>query len=210
MAEQESPLTLAFTITVDGQDAGTQEFEQEMVTIGKGGAAVLQINDPELADLHCAVQINDDGAVTLLDLGSEAGTLLNGEAVNNNTVVDGDEIRAGKTVIKLGLIRPEAEVDEDEEDTGPIVQPAMGLQTHPLDDLGETENVLDFVMRSGKAESDLGINRLDDGRLVGDVEFASASEKAGYITPVPGGVGPMTIAILVANTVLSAEKFSEM
>ncbi len=56
----------------------------------------------------------------------------------------------------------------------------------------------DFV-KAGAAVIDVGINRLD-GKLVGDVDFASASEKAGFITPVPGGVGPMTIATLMANT----------
>ncbi len=50
---------------------------------------------------------------------------------------------------------------------------------------------------------DVGTNRLPDGRLVGDVDFASASQKAGWITPVPGGVGPMTIASLLENTLLS-------
>jgi hypothetical protein len=161
MAEQESPLTLTFTISVDGQDAGTQEFEQEMVTIGKGSAAVLQINDPALADLHCAVQINDDGAITLLDLGSEVGTLLNGETVNNNTVADGDEIRAGKTVIKIGLVQPEpAAVEEEEADTGPIAQEASpGHQSHPLDGARPSEDALDLMLRAGQSESDLGINR---------------------------------------------------
>ncbi|UTP71640.1 bifunctional methylenetetrahydrofolate dehydrogenase/methenyltetrahydrofolate cyclohydrolase FolD [Alteromonas sp. LMIT006] len=47
---------------------------------------------------------------------------------------------------------------------------------------------------------DVGINRLDDGSLVGDVEFAKAQERAGWITPVPGGVGPMTVASLIENT----------
>ncbi|MBE1287845.1 MAG: bifunctional methylenetetrahydrofolate dehydrogenase/methenyltetrahydrofolate cyclohydrolase FolD [Alteromonadaceae bacterium] len=47
---------------------------------------------------------------------------------------------------------------------------------------------------------DVGINRLDDGSLVGDVEFASAQDRAGWITPVPGGVGPMTVASLIENT----------
>lgn len=56
----------------------------------------------------------------------------------------------------------------------------------------------DFI-KPGAAVVDVGINRLD-GKLVGDVDFASASEKAGFITPVPGGVGPMTIATLMANT----------
>lgn len=73
---------------------------------------------------------------------------------------------------------------------------------------GRPEMITGDMIKEGATVIDVGINRLDDGRLVGDVEFASASEKAGYITPVPGGVGPMTIAILIANTVLSAEKSS--
>jgi methylenetetrahydrofolate dehydrogenase (NADP+)/methenyltetrahydrofolate cyclohydrolase len=56
---------------------------------------------------------------------------------------------------------------------------------------------------------DVGINRNADGKLCGDVDFASVKEVAGYITPVPGGVGPMTITMLVANTVRAAERLSE-
>ena len=52
---------------------------------------------------------------------------------------------------------------------------------------------------------DVGINRNDDGKLVGDVEFEGACKKAAYITPVPGGVGPMTIAMLLSNTIEAAE-----
>jgi len=51
---------------------------------------------------------------------------------------------------------------------------------------------------------DVGINRLADGTLCGDVEFASAAKVASWITPVPGGVGPMTIAMLLANTIEAA------
>ncbi len=61
-------------------------------------------------------------------------------------------------------------------------------------------------IRPGAIVLDVGINRLPDGRLVGDVEYAPAAERAAWITPVPGGVGPMTIAMLMANTVLSAER----
>jgi methylenetetrahydrofolate dehydrogenase (NADP+)/methenyltetrahydrofolate cyclohydrolase len=50
------------------------------------------------------------------------------------------------------------------------------------------------------------MNRLPNGKLVGDVEFAAAVERAGAITPVPGGVGPMTIAMLLANTLESARR----
>ena len=51
---------------------------------------------------------------------------------------------------------------------------------------------------------DVGINRGADGKLCGDVEFAAAAERAAWITPVPGGVGPMTIAMLLSNTVDAA------
>ncbi|NLZ11718.1 MAG: bifunctional methylenetetrahydrofolate dehydrogenase/methenyltetrahydrofolate cyclohydrolase, partial [Alcaligenaceae bacterium] len=51
-----------------------------------------------------------------------------------------------------------------------------------------------------------GINRLPDGRLVGDVDFEAARQVAGAITPVPGGVGPMTIAMLLVNTLEAAER----
>ena len=73
---------------------------------------------------------------------------------------------------------------------------------------GRAEMITGDMIKEGATVIDVGINHDDDGRLVGDVEFESASQKAAYITPVPGGVGPMTIAILVANTVLSAERSS--
>ena len=53
---------------------------------------------------------------------------------------------------------------------------------------------------------DVGINRMPDGKLCGDLDFDSAKQVAGWITPVPGGVGPMTITMLVANTVQAAER----
>lgn len=61
-------------------------------------------------------------------------------------------------------------------------------------------------VKPGATVIDVGINRLDDGRLVGDVEFEPARERAAWITPVPGGVGPMTVAILLQNTLLAAER----
>lgn len=61
-------------------------------------------------------------------------------------------------------------------------------------------------IKLGATVIDVGINRLADGRLVGDVEFEAASERAAYITPVPGGVGPMTVAMLMQNTLEACEK----
>ena len=62
------------------------------------------------------------------------------------------------------------------------------------------------MVRTGAVVIDVGINRLTDGRLVGDVDFAAVKEKASYITPVPGGVGPMTVTMLLVNTVQAAER----
>ncbi len=59
-------------------------------------------------------------------------------------------------------------------------------------------------IRPGAAVFDVGINRTAAGKLVGDVEYESAAQRAGWITPVPGGVGPMTIAMLLSNVIAAA------
>jgi len=64
------------------------------------------------------------------------------------------------------------------------------------------------MVKTGVVVIDVGINRLPDGRVVGDVDFEGVSKKASYITPVPGGVGPMTIAMLLENTIQSAERIA--
>jgi len=70
--------------------------------------------------------------------------------------------------------------------------------------VGRPEMVKGDWLKPGAVVIDVGINRTEDGRLVGDVEFSSASEVASAITPVPGGVGPMTIAMLLENTLVAA------
>ena len=73
--------------------------------------------------------------------------------------------------------------------------------------VGKPALITGEMIKPGAIVIDVGTNRLPDGKLVGDVDFASAVEKAGAITPVPGGVGPMTRAILLRNTVRAAEGF---
>jgi methylenetetrahydrofolate dehydrogenase (NADP+)/methenyltetrahydrofolate cyclohydrolase len=70
--------------------------------------------------------------------------------------------------------------------------------------VGKPEFVPGAWIRAGAAVFDVGINRLPNGKLVGDVGFAAAAERAAWITPVPGGLGPMTIAMLLSNTVDAA------
>ncbi len=76
--------------------------------------------------------------------------------------------------------------------------------------VGRPEFIKKDMVKPGAVVIDVGINRTSEGKLVGDVDFANVKEVAGYITPVPGGVGPMTIAMLIANTVRAAERLSGM
>ena len=69
---------------------------------------------------------------------------------------------------------------------------------------GKPEMIRADMVSNGVAVIDVGVNRRDDGRLVGDVAFPEVLEKASFITPVPGGVGPMTIAMLLVNTLKAA------
>ena len=71
---------------------------------------------------------------------------------------------------------------------------------------GKPQMITGDMIKPGAAVIDVGINRLPNGKLAGDVDFDSAKEVAGWITPVPGGVGPMTITMLVASTVMAAER----
>ena len=71
--------------------------------------------------------------------------------------------------------------------------------------IGRADFITGDMVKEGAVVIDVGMNRREDGKLTGDVDFATASERASYITPVPGGVGPMTITMLLQNT-LTASK----
>ncbi len=88
--------------------------------------------------------------------------------------------------------------------------PDLGLYTRQADILvaavGRRHTVTADMVKPGAVVIDVGINRTEDGKLQGDVDFGGVREVAGWITPVPGGVGPMTITMLLANTVEAAER----
>jgi methylenetetrahydrofolate dehydrogenase (NADP+)/methenyltetrahydrofolate cyclohydrolase len=71
---------------------------------------------------------------------------------------------------------------------------------------GKPRMITGDMVKAGAVVIDVGVNRLDTGRLAGDVDFDSASQRARAITPVPGGVGPMTVAMLMRNTLLVAKR----
>jgi len=72
--------------------------------------------------------------------------------------------------------------------------------------VGKPNLITEDMVKDGAIVIDIGINRLENGKLVGDVDFVNVSKKCSYITPVPGGVGPMTISALLSNTVESAKR----
>lgn len=72
---------------------------------------------------------------------------------------------------------------------------------------GRPNLILPQMVRTGAVVIDVGINRLPNGTLVGDVEYEGVAAKASYITPVPGGVGPMTVSMLLVNTISSCERW---
>ncbi|MEW6245415.1 MAG: bifunctional methylenetetrahydrofolate dehydrogenase/methenyltetrahydrofolate cyclohydrolase FolD [Nitrospirota bacterium] len=74
--------------------------------------------------------------------------------------------------------------------------------------IGKAKFVTADMVREGAVVIDVGVNRLADGTFVGDVDFGPVSQKTGWISPVPGGVGPMTIAMLLDNTLESAKRFA--
>lgn len=75
--------------------------------------------------------------------------------------------------------------------------------------IGKPCFVTEDMVKPGAIVIDVGINRMEDGKLKGDVDFETVNQKASYITPVPGGVGPMTIAMLMTNVVKAAENQSK-
>lgn len=75
--------------------------------------------------------------------------------------------------------------------------------------LGKAKFVTEDMVKDGAVIIDVGINRTDEGKLVGDVDFENVEPKASFITPVPGGVGPMTIAMLMTNVVKAAKELNK-
>jgi methylenetetrahydrofolate dehydrogenase (NADP+)/methenyltetrahydrofolate cyclohydrolase len=82
----------------------------------------------------------------------------------------------------------------------------VGMADIVIAAVGQPEMIKGAWIKEGAVVIDVGVNRVGDKKLVGDVEFAAASERASAITPVPGGVGPMTITMLLYNTVASAKR----
>lgn len=126
------------------------------------------------------------------------------EIEGRNVVVVGASNIVGKPMAMM-LLRKEATVSICHVKTRDLAQYTI-LADILVVAAGKPNLILPQMVRTGAVVIDVGINRLPDGRLVGDVDFEAIKEKASYITPVPGGVGPMTVTMLIWNTVEAAER----
>lgn len=132
--------------------------------------------------------------------------LLESEGIpieGQNVVVVGASNIVGKPMAMM-LLRKEATVAICHVKTKDLAQFTI-LADILIVAAGKPGLILPQMVKTGAVVIDVGINRLADGRLVGDVDFEGVRQKASYITPVPGGVGPMTVAMLIYNTVRAAE-----
>ena len=137
------------------------------------------------------------GCLRLLD---QAGVALSGR----NALVIGRSNIVGKPMAQL-LLERNATVTIAHSRT-PDLAAEVARADVVIAAVGKAEVVKGAWIKPGAAVIDVGMNRQASGKLLGDVEFAAACERAGWITPVPGGVGPMTIAMLLANTVETAKR----
>jgi methylenetetrahydrofolate dehydrogenase (NADP+)/methenyltetrahydrofolate cyclohydrolase len=126
------------------------------------------------------------------------------EVEGRNVVVVGASNIVGKPMA-LMLMQREATVSVCHVKTRDLAQYTI-LADILVVAAGKPNLILPQMVKSGAVVIDVGINRLPDGRIVGDVDFEGVRHKASYITPVPGGVGPMTVTMLLFNTITSAAR----
>jgi methylenetetrahydrofolate dehydrogenase (NADP+) / methenyltetrahydrofolate cyclohydrolase len=126
------------------------------------------------------------------------------EVEGRNVVVVGASNIVGKPMA-LMLMQREATVSVCHVKTRDLAQYTI-LADILVVAAGKPKLILPQMVKSGAVVIDVGINRLPDGKIVGDVDFEGVRQKASYITPVPGGVGPMTVTMLMFNTITSAAR----
>ncbi|MBN1335252.1 MAG: AgmX/PglI C-terminal domain-containing protein [Deltaproteobacteria bacterium] len=145
-------LVLVFAVYKGDSLLTQEEFQAESVTIGGGPAAMLRVEGEGLGDLHAVINVNDDGTVQLLDLGSANGTRVNGEVVSNVALTDGD-------AIEMGDIRVTVAMRTASGATLPVTAPhegeSLAVSEAAPEKIAEdvTEDVMAFIMRSGGGDA---------------------------------------------------------
>ncbi|MFZ5475207.1 MAG: AgmX/PglI C-terminal domain-containing protein [Myxococcota bacterium] len=165
-------LVLTFEIFNGGEFVRREELSAESVTIGKGPAAMLRIENPALQDLHAVLNVNEDGTVQLLDLVGDQSTTVNGSAVNNVLLSNGDTLGFGPVRVVVRITDAAAFADDDvtrvdapgmhlasesaaDEATAPPGTPAPAA----VDDDEPVEDVMAFVMRASASANDAAADR---------------------------------------------------
>jgi hypothetical protein len=183
MSDYLSKLTVSFEVYQGENLVKTAEFRDSGITIGSGDTAILTLQDEALAELHAVINIQDDGSVQLLDLGSEAGTQLDGASISNATLTSGATIAIGDLRLVVNITDEQA--FDDEEATYVVATPSelraelnAQVQGAVLVDGNDTENanedltdpsiaegqelnestedVMHFILRSGTSQSQMG------------------------------------------------------
>ena len=142
------------------------------------------------------VPCTPQGIMVLL---KESGVELKGK----QAVIVGRSNIVGKPIALL-LLQEHATVTICHSRTQPLSEQTLRADVL-IAAIGRPKFITADMVKPGVVVIDVGVNRLPDGKLCGDVDFDGVAEKAAAITPVPGGVGPMTIAMLLSNTVKSAK-----
>ena len=130
------------------------------------------------------------------------------DLTGKNVVILGRSNIVGKPLIHCCLNK-NATVTSCHSKTQNIAQKAKEADVL-ISAIGKANFVTADMVKDGAVVIDVGINRLDNGKITGDVDFESVKEKASYITPVPGGVGPMTIAMLINNVIKATRRQNGM
>ena len=189
MADASPTPALRLTVRRGDEILHDAEFTEPSITIGRGEQALLIVDDDSVGELHAIVNVEDDGAVRLLDVGVESGILLQGERVYNAELQSGDLFQVGDISVEITLLEPtvpvaaealaaaaahdasepipapEAEEDDPATEEASMVEPERTSPAVTTDVAGDpipaqsTEDIMEWIMRSGTAKHDAGIDR---------------------------------------------------
>ncbi|MBI4691236.1 MAG: bifunctional methylenetetrahydrofolate dehydrogenase/methenyltetrahydrofolate cyclohydrolase FolD [Nitrospirae bacterium] len=169
--------------------------EKDVDGFGPDALGKLVLDEPGF------VACTPHGAIKMLDA-------YNIDPKGKHAVVVGRSVIVGKPLALL-LLRKHATVTIAHSRTPDLKETCLGADILCVA-VGKAKMITGDMVKEGAAVIDIGINVTPEGKIVGDVDFEPAKERAGYITPVPGGAGPMTIAMLMYNTVLAAKMAAGM
>jgi len=190
-------VVLTFEIFKGTEFLRREESSSESVTIGKGPAAMLRVEDPALHDLHVVLNVNDDGSVQLHDLAADRSTIVNGQPVGSNVVLapnDVISIGAVRIVVRIADTAAYADEEATRVNVAPVVQPAA--EEAPVPEVGDddgVEDVMAYVMRASAAAGEAGADRskgkvLEVSQVFGDAILGVRHFSKGAKVRVGSGV----------------------